>query len=90
LSKSCIRPADIRARPASNQPAGPRTTGVEIDQEQLARRRIPAIVAPASELSGGSKVLTALSPGASADSITAPAVAAPISRAVISTSAAQH
>jgi hypothetical protein len=52
----------------------------------LPRRRTPAIAAPSIACSGGSKVFSALMPGASADSITAPRSAASSRRAVISTS----
>ena len=41
---------------------------------------------PVSALSGGSKVLSATMPGASADSTSVPSSAEPIRRAVISTS----
>src|ERR1700724_867944 len=52
----------------------------------LPRRRTPTIRCPSIAVSGGSKVLSALIPGASADSISAPARARSSSRAVISTS----
>src|SRR5262245_45448353 len=50
------------------------------------RRRMPSIVRPSSACSGGSNVLSALMPGASVDSISAPASASSKRRAVISTS----
>ena len=49
-------------------------------------RRTPSIRRPSSACSGGSKVLSALMPGASVDSIVAPASASLRRRAVISTS----
>src|SRR4051812_26971948 len=49
-------------------------------------RRTPAIAWPSSACSGGSNVLSALIPGASVDSISAPRSAASRRRAVISTS----
>ena len=52
----------------------------------LPRRRIELIARPSSADSGGSKVFSALIPGASADSIVAPRSAASRRRAVISTS----
>jgi len=52
----------------------------------LPRRPTPAISRPARIASGGSKVFSALMPGASADSIRAPRSASSSRRAVISTS----
>src|SRR3954468_23363183 len=52
----------------------------------LPMRRIPAIARPSSACRGGSNVLSALMPGASVDSISAPRSAASRRRAVISTS----
>src|SRR5881392_529123 len=52
----------------------------------LPMRRTPAIARPSSACSGGSNVLSALMPGASVDSISAPRRAASRRRAVISTS----
>src|SRR3954447_17138281 len=49
-------------------------------------RRTPAIACPSIACSGGSKVFSALMPGASEDSIAAPASASSSRRAVISTS----
>ena len=52
----------------------------------LPRRPTPVTVAPSIAVSGGSKLRSALIPGVSADSTSAPVIAAPIRRAVISTS----
>ena len=83
LSKTCSRPADIRwtsSSSGSSPPPRTATTGI------FPIRRTPSIVRPSSASSGGSSVFTATIPGASVDSTSAPASAAPRRRAVISTS----
>jgi hypothetical protein len=59
---------------------------VHLTNNSFPRRSIPESREPASAESGGSKVFSALIPGASADSTSAPASARASRRAVISTS----
>ena len=79
FSNSWSRPADIRCTSSDSPPSASTI-------RCLPRRRTPSSFPPASASSGGSKVFSALMPGARADSTPAPATAAPIRRAVISTS----
>ena len=86
--RACRRAAAARrtsggaAAPASSRLPVPSISTIRC----LPRRRTPAIVRPSSAASGGSKVFSALMPGASADSIAAPCRAPSSRRAVISTS----
>src|SRR3712207_9575920 len=69
----------MRCKRTCSSPATSITTFLPI-------RRTSAIARPSSACNGGSNVLSALIPGAIADSISAPRTAAPRRRAVISTS----
>ena len=79
VSNSCRRPADIRWISIARSPSSSITNS-------FPRRPMRSNRRPSSAASGGSNVFSALIPGASADSISAPATAAPMRRAVISTS----
>ena len=74
------------SRPALMRWQEQRRASPSVEQQQLAAPADAVNVAPSSACSGGSKVFSALMPGARADSTVSPARAGPSRRAVISIS----